>query len=150
MIDAMNISKKIRQMPWPQAECCSQQQDFRVVLSWPVEDHERLLVATFIRNREKRSWRTEYGPDFRLICSKKENKARILFCAGRAAQKRKLRDALRGFYTSADTCYPEISEKDEIALGKWLGWKNHISHGNCWKLGIAIDEQIDRILKEGG
>lgn len=25
-------------------------------------------------------------------------------------------------------------------------WKNHISHGNCYKLGIATDEKIKRIL----
>ena len=29
-------------------------------------------------------------------------------------------------------------------------WKNHISHGNCYKLGKAMDEKIDKILKEGG
>lgn len=27
-------------------------------------------------------------------------------------------------------------------------WKNHISHGNCYKLSQSFDEKIDRILKE--
>lgn len=28
-------------------------------------------------------------------------------------------------------------------------WKNHISHGNCYKLGSAVDEKIKKILDEG-
>ena len=28
-------------------------------------------------------------------------------------------------------------------------WKNHISHGNCYKLGRAMDEKVDKILGEG-
>lgn len=26
-------------------------------------------------------------------------------------------------------------------------WKNHISHGNCYKLGLAMDKKINEILK---
>lgn len=28
-------------------------------------------------------------------------------------------------------------------------WKNHISHGNCYKLGKAMDERINKVLKGG-
>ena len=146
----MNISKKIRQMTWPDADGCCLQQDFRVILSWPVVGHERLLVATFVRNREKRTWRTSFGPDFRLICSKKEKMVRILFRGGRAVQRRTLKDALRGFYTSADTCYPEITEKDEQALGKWLGFRPADSHNHLMpQLEDWVEEAVNAEVVSG-
>ena len=36
-------------------------------------------------------------------------------------------------------------EKFEASYG---AWKNHISHGNCYKLGKTIDEKLCEILKE--
>ena len=44
-----------------------------------------------------------------------------------------------------------------VAIGKlpkeafdasYEAWKNHISHGNCYRLGEAIDEMVRRILEE--
>ncbi len=32
----------------------------------------------------------------------------------------------------------------------YRAWKNHISHGNCYKLGKSMDEKINRIFMEGG
>lgn len=125
----MKIPKKIREMPWPEG-WKGGQQHFVVTFSWPVIDHERLLVATFVRNREKQMYYQNIGPDFRLICSKKERVARILFKASRTATRKNLRDALYGFGTSPDYCYPEISQKDEIALGKWLGHKPGETHNH--------------------
>lgn len=29
----------------------------------------------------------------------------------------------------------------------YKAWKNHISHGNCYKLGNSMDEKIEAILK---
>ena len=140
---AMKIDKKIRQMPWPDG-WHGGQQDFIVTFSWPVVDHERLLVATFIRNRDKKHWRTDFGPDFRLICSKKEKKARIFFRGGRAVQKSTLRDAFRGFCTSADACYPEISKKDEDALGRWLGCKPQDSHNHLMpQLETWVEDAVE-------
>ena len=73
----MKVDKKIKDMPWPDVYEGGNQ-DFMVSLSWPVIDHERLLVATFVRNRNKKMWRQE-GPSFRLVCSKKNGTAAILF-----------------------------------------------------------------------
>lgn len=38
-------------------------------------------------------------------------------------------------------------EKFDASYG---AWKNHISHGNCYGLGKAMDEKISEILKIGG
>ena len=72
----MKIPKSIKEMPWP--ECYEgDNQDFKVLISWPVVNHERLLVATFVKNIKKNS--RYLGSDFRLICSKKSHTARILY-----------------------------------------------------------------------
>lgn len=125
----MKVDKRIRQMPWPEP-WHGGNQDFIVTLAWPVIDHERLLVATFIRNREKKTWYRETGPDFRLICSKKEKQARVLCKEGRAAKRMTLREAIGGFHTHPDSCYPEISRKDEENLGKWLHFRPDQSHNH--------------------
>ena len=72
----MKIPKSIKQMPWPPAYEGGNQ-DFKVLISWPVVDHERMLVATFVKNVNKNS--RYLGSDFRLICSKKNGTARILY-----------------------------------------------------------------------
>ena len=141
----MKVGTEIRQMPWPEP-WRGGQQDFIVSFSWPVIDHERLLVATFVRNRNKRTYYRETGPDFRLICSKRNRRARILFQGARAAKRQKLRDALWEIHAHADTCYPEISEKDERALGRWLGIGPEKSHNHLipqlsdW-VSNAVDEE---------
>ena len=125
----MKISKKIKEMPWPEP-WSGGSQHFIITLSWPVIEHERLMVATFIRNREKPVHYQNIGQDFRLICSKKTRVARILFKGSGVARKKGLRDALYGFGTSPDYCYPEISPKDEVTLAKWLGQKPGETHNH--------------------
>lgn len=124
----MKVDKKIKELTWPE-EYEGGNQDFKVTLQWPVINHERLLVATFVRNRSKKMWRAP-GKDFRLVCSKKNGAATILFKGDRTAKRKKLREALYGFGTSPDCCYPEIDPKDEQALGKWLGMKPAESHNH--------------------
>lgn len=123
----MKIPKKIKEMPWPEP-WEGGNQHFIVLLSWPVIDHERILVATFIRNREKPTY--TQGADFRLVCSKKQGRVRILFKGDRMGKRKNLRDALHGFGTYPDYCYPEISPKDELALAKWLNLKPGDSHNH--------------------
>lgn len=143
---AMKIDKKIRQMPWPDG-WHGGQQDFIVTFSWPVVDHERLLVATFIRNRDKKHWYSHTGPDFRLICSKKQKQARILYRGARAVKRELLRSALHGILAHADSCYPEISPKDEEALGRWLSFPPKESHNHLmpqladW-VADAVQEEV--------
>ena len=72
----MKIDKSIKDMPWPEAWHGGEQKNFIVTMSWPVIDHEKILVATFVRNRDKKNYCT--GSDFRLVCSKKRNMAAIL------------------------------------------------------------------------
>lgn len=142
----MKLDKKIKEMPWPDA-WHGGMQDFIVSFDWPVVDHERLLVATFVRNREKKTYYRETGPDFRLICSKKNRTARILFRGERAAKRKKLRDALWSIHAHPDSCYPEISQKDELALGRWLGMNPRESHNHLipqlkdW-VSDAVDAEI--------
>lgn len=40
----------------------------------------------------------------------------------------------------------ELSE--EKFQASYTAWKNHISHGNCYKLGKAIDKKTNEIIKE--
>ena len=37
----------------------------------------------------------------------------------------------------------------EKFTASYSAWKNHISHGNCYRLGISMDEKIAQILKGG-
>lgn len=139
----MKIDKKIRDMPWPEAYHGGQQH-FVVTLKWPVINHERLMVATFIRNRDKQLYYRNVGADFRLVCSKKNKTAAILFKGDRCAKRKKLRDPLYGFGTNADTCYPEITPEDEAALGKWLGMNPSESHNHLMpQLDDWVDEAVD-------
>lgn len=126
----MKIDKRIRAMPWPEPYHGGNQ-NFSVTLAWPVVDGERLLTATFTRNLEKAlSW-VSYGPDFRLVCSKKQGQAAVLYRGKRTAMRHSLSRALQGFgCCSAPWCsYPEISERDERALLRWLGVRESFNHG---------------------
>ena len=38
-------------------------------------------------------------------------------------------------------------EKFQASYG---AWKNHISHGNCYKLGRAMDQKINDVLRKNG
>ena len=119
-------------MPWPEpyhSEICQ----FAVTLAWPVVDGERLLAATFTRNLEKVSKWVSYGPDFRLVCSKKQGRAAVLYRGERTVKRHSLSRALEGFgfgMGSGPVCgYPDISEKDERALLRWLGIRETTNHG---------------------
>lgn len=116
----MKIPRKIKEMPWPEPFRSETKQHYRIVLSWPVIDHERLMVATFLQNVNRSSC-----ADFRLICSKKLPAAAILF-KGETRGKRK--DLQTASCVNAWSTYPEISEQDEKALGKWLGAKFTRNH----------------------
>lgn len=143
----MKIPKKIKEMPWPEP-WKGGNQNFIVTLSWPVIDHERFLVATFIRNAEKPISVQNVGPDFRLVCSKKQGRARLLFKGDHIGKRKDLRDALYGFGTSPDYCYPEISPKHELALAKWLGQKSGETHNHmipqlhAWVKNAIAGEKI--------
>lgn len=143
----MKIEKQIRDMPWPEPFVGNPLQHFRMTLSWPVVNHERLLVATFTWNKhEKRKFRGREGKDFRLICSKKQPAAAVLYKGESRGKRKTLDDAIGWYYSS---CYPEISEQDERTLAKWLGKKpnetnNHfIPQLNKWVHG-AIRAEILR------
>ena len=114
----MKIPKCIKQMPWPPVYEGGNQ-DFQVLISWPVVDHERLLVATFVKNVNKNS--RYLGSDFRLICSKKNQTARILYAHSLTGKRIGLDTAVYNFGAYINSCYPEINHKEESALGKWLG-----------------------------
>ena len=124
----MRIDRRVRALPWPEPYHGGRQ-DFAVTLSWPVVDGERLLAADFVRNRAKKnSWRS-YGPDFRLVCSKKRSRAAVLYRDKGGASRHDLDKALDGFPAGSSWCYPEISERDEHALLRWLGVRESRNHG---------------------
>ena len=112
----MKIGKQIRYMPWPEPFEGNPLQQFRMALSWPVVNHERLLVVTFNWNAKYKHYCGER--DFRVICSKKLPAAAVLF-KGESRGKRITLDKVIGSY--AFSGYPEISEQDEKALAKWMG-----------------------------
>lgn len=113
----MKIPKVIKEMPWP-GTFEGSNEDFKVLIAWPVVNHERLLVATFVKNINKNS--RYLGSDFRLVCSKKNNTARLLYAHSLTGKKIGLDTALYNFGAFVNSCYPLISEKEETALGKWL------------------------------
>ena len=115
----MKVPRKVKEMPWPEPYK-SGPQHFKVDLSWPVVDHERLMVATFVRNRDKQIWK-DPGPDFRVVCSKKAQACAVLFRNGKSSARKKLDEVMKGFDTRPYYCYPEISPADERALARWLG-----------------------------
>ena len=109
----MKIPRKIKQMPWPEPFVRNNRQHYRITLAWPVVDHERLMVVTFMNNTTQSARR-----DFRLICSKKLPAAVILF---KNETRGKRKDLVSVSSVLSRSAYPEISERDEKALGKWLG-----------------------------
>lgn len=135
----MKIPRQIKEMPWPEPFTSDSRQHYRITISWPVVDHERLLVATVTQNTNQSK-----REDFRLVCSKKLPAAAVLFKGERVGKRKNLQDA-----TSVNVfgAYPEISERDEKALGKWLGsdqTRNHfIPELNDW-VNRAICAEIQR------
>lgn len=114
----MNVPKKVKAMPWPEEWKSQTNQDVIVTLDWPVVDHERLMVVTFRRNTGKRCYGTR-GPDVRLVCSKKRNRAAMEYRGGSRPKKRAdLEEAVGAMCVSVGTCYPEITPEDEAALAK--------------------------------
>lgn len=116
----MRIDRKIKQMPWPEPFTSQTKQHYRITLSWPVIDHERLLVATFMQNTAKSACR-----DFRLVCSKKLPAAAILY---KDETRGKRKDLDSASCVNSRSAYPEISDRDEKALGKWLGVSKTQNH----------------------
>lgn len=138
----MRIHKKIKEMPWLDTYEGGQQ-DFLLTISWPVIDHERLMVATFIRNRNKAAHiYRPIGSDFRLVCSKKNKTAAILYKGAKQAKRIKLGEAFGGFGTRPQFCYPEISEQDEAALGRWLGLKQGTNNHYMPELESWVSEAV--------
>lgn len=122
----MKIPKPIKELPWPEPFYGDQRISFRVTLAWPVVEHERLLVVTFSRNRERRFGKS--GDDLRLVCSKKQKAASVLYKGERSGKRHDLYRAMSSFDTSPSYCYPDISERDEAALAKWLGKTSTQNH----------------------
>lgn len=112
----MKIDKFIKCMPWPDPFVGNPKQHFRVTLAWPVVNHERLLVVTFTQNINEKYYQNRR--DVRLICSKKLPAAAVLYKGENKGKRKELSTACGEHPFRA---YPEISEKDEKALAKWLG-----------------------------
>ena len=149
----MNIPRSIKAMPWPEAWKREGQQDVAVSLSWPVVDHEKLLVATFRRNRTKKCHGAS-GADFRIVCSKKRNRAAVQYRDGsRPKRSDGLEQAAERMFVKIHTCYPEISPKDEAALGKWLGcqksWNHMLPELAAW-VECAMEQEEEERRKARG
>lgn len=146
----LKVDKRIKDMTWPEEYRHEGKQNFMVTLSWPVIDHERFLVATFVKNRANHTHAP--GSDFRLVCSKKQNRVAVLYKGGRCKRKH-LNLPLDGFKTGSAYCYPEISESDEKALMKWLCKEKTGNHGmpelQDWTCQAVQDEIQDEKEKRG-
>lgn len=143
----LKVDKRIKDMPWPEEYSHDGNQNFKVTLSWPVIDHERFMVATFIKNRANHIRDT--GSDFRLICSKKQNRVLVLYKRG-GSKREYLQIPMYGFGTHPTYCYPEISSTDEKALMKWLGERETRKplHAAAERLDISGGAGRDRCGKE--
>lgn len=128
-------------MPWPEYHG-NAQQDFAVTLSFPIIDHERLMVATFTNNANKRHYDIP-GPDFRLVCSKKRPDVAVVFKDGTRTRAMSLREAMRRFGTHPAYCYPEISEQDEKTLAKWLGEKGKSENHFMPELNVWTENAVE-------
>lgn len=111
----MKIDKAIKDMPWPEPFVGIPNQHFKMTLAWTVVNHERLLAVTFTWNTNGES--RYRGRDLRLVCSKKLPAAAVLFRDENKGRRKQLNDAIG---MNLHSCYPEITEKDEKALAKWL------------------------------
>lgn len=145
----MKIDKHIRELPWPDAFDGMKNQHFRMKISQPVVNHERMLVVTFSWNQKNKE---EHGADFRLVCSKKMPGAAVLFKGDNRTKRRRLHEALGGY---ASYGYPEISEQEEKTLAKWLGKEHRESRNHFlpeladW-VNMAIRTEIQRERDERG
>ena len=138
----MQIPKNIKAMPWPE-DFHGGSEHYRVLLSWPVADHERILVATFQVNRARPGWRGEdTARNFRLICSKKQCRTVILYQGERQGKRHRLRKAMWEALTDPKTCYPWLEEQDETALAKWLGTSETTNH-QMEHLSDWVDKALD-------
>ena len=123
----MKIDKRIKAIPWPEPWMGrNDRQHLRVTVAQPVTDGHRVLLLTVTRNQNHQiaPWRAEpVGQDFRLVCCKTKGAEDVAYITelGKGAPRKTLEEAVRGWQTSPATCYPEISEKDEAILCRWLG-----------------------------
>lgn len=125
----MRIPKQVRDIPWGEPYRTKGNQQLRIDLHWPVVDGERLLAADFRRNVEKvLPWQCKDAPDFRLVCSKKTGRAAVLYQGGKTGQRHDLHKAMYYWSASPVSCYPKLAQKDEAALGRWLGHKTTANH----------------------
>lgn len=113
----MKIPKKIKELPWP-AKFKAKRFNFKVYLEWPLLGEERFLVATFVRNESNYYYSGERS--FRLVCSKKQNRAAVLYPNSRAGVRRSLSVCLRDLRWYADDGNADFSKADKEKLAKWL------------------------------
>lgn len=66
----------------------------------------------------------------------------------RKLKNEKKREAQKRYRKMARLVVSGKLEKEKF-MESYQAWKNHISHGNCVKLGYRMDEEINRIFKEG-
>ncbi len=123
----MKIDKRIKAIPWPEPwECKNDRQALHVGVAQAVMGGHRVLVVTVRRNQlhQIAPWTAvAVGADFRLVCCKAKGAEDVGYITERdkVATRKTLDEAIRGWQTSAAYCYPEISERDEAILCRWLG-----------------------------
>lgn len=121
----MKIDKSIKNILWPEPYHGGRE-NFKLTLHRPVVNGERMLVLTFIPNRER--WGGASAVSFRVICSKRQNRCTVLYENAKNGKRQTLHKALDSMRTYPTYCYPDIAEKDEQALKRWLGAKETRNH----------------------
>ena len=140
----MKVSKQVKDLPWLECQpLVNERIHFSVLFRWPVVDHERLLCIDFQRNKAFKAYFSP-GNDFRVVLSKKNETVRVLYKGERIAKRIPLNALLHGFGTRAESCYPEISKKDEAALKQWLGLRADSNNHYMPELEQWISAAIDR------
>lgn len=112
---------KIKSMPWPEVFRGERNVLFNVTLNWPIVDGEKILVATFMHNKNGHRYSDFLG--IRIVCSKKQREYALYFNNGSRIQKKNC--TLRNALDNISGTYPlksdiKIAVRDEKALGRWL------------------------------
>lgn len=136
----MRVDKKIKDLPWP-TKYKSEKYDCKIIPELLTVKGEQLLVVTFVGNEE--SYRFRNTRNFRLICSKEQNTASILYEGARAGCRHSLSRAI-GYHAYRAICLDvSISKKEKSIIATWLGVSKLGSDGGITQLNAWVDQAIE-------
>lgn len=144
----MKAGKEIKAIPWPEHYAGIAQCDFSVSGVYKAVDHERVLLLTFMLNREhlKAEHNWSYQPtdrDFRIVISKKQRDFLFMRRNENGTARKDLCEAAHSINFYA--CYPDIDERTEAMIANVTGHKTTQNHQipelRAWMLGADAHQK---------